>query len=109
MPDLLRELDVDDGDPVAATHMADALTAGTLVFDDGATQVFTTDGGTIYVERGRQSRGEWRVVDDGRFESFWPPTYRATYDLTWVVEDGLIVGLAFDERGRGDRFEGRYR
>jgi hypothetical protein len=109
VPDLFEGLDVNDGEPVAATHMADALTAGTLVFDDGATQVFTTDGGTTYTERGRQSPGEWRVLADGQFESFWPPAYRAVYELTWVVEGGAITGLTFIERGRGDRFTGRYR
>jgi hypothetical protein len=24
--------------------------------------------------------------------SFWPPSYRASYDLRWMVEDGAIVG-----------------
>jgi hypothetical protein len=109
MSDLLNELDVNDGDPVAATHMADALTAAALVFRDGATQTFTLDGRTTYTERGRASSGEWRVVSDGQFESFWPPAYTATYDLTWVVKDGGITGLTFVDRQRGDRFEGHYR
>jgi hypothetical protein len=109
MSDLLNELDVDDGDPVAATHMTDALTAATLVFGDGATQTFTPDGRTTYTESGRASSGEWRVVRDGQFESFWPPSYTATYDLTWVVKDGAVTGLTFVDRRRGDRFEGRYR
>jgi hypothetical protein len=104
----LKELNVNDGDPVAATNMEDALTAGTLVFGDGATQVFTTDGRTTYTERGRPSQGEWRVVGDGQFESFWPPAYRATYELAWVVKDGAITGLTFIDGGRDDRFEGHY-
>ena len=109
MPGLPEELDVSHGDPVAASLMVAALTAGTLVFDDGATQVFTPEGRTTYTERGRPTQGEWSVVGDGRFESFWPPAYRAVYDLTWVVDDGAVVGLAFVDGSGGGRFEGRYR
>jgi hypothetical protein len=98
-----------DGEPVAANLMAEALTAGTLAFADGATQVFSADGRTTYTEGGRPSQGEWRVVSDGQFESFWPPAHRATYELNWVVEDGVVAGLTFIEHDRGHRFEGRYR
>ena len=48
-------------------------------------------------------------IDDGNFGSFWPPSYRASYDLHWIVEDGAIVGLRFAELGGGSRFDGRYR
>ena len=57
-------------------------------------QAFEADGRTTYVENGRPTRGEWYVDDDGHFGSFWPPSYRASYDLRWMVEDGAIVGLA---------------
>jgi len=40
-----------NGELVAAADMPSALTAATLVFGDGATQVFTADGNTTYVER----------------------------------------------------------
>ena len=103
------DVDVSDHDPVAAEHIQRALTAGELVFPDGATQVFEADGGTTYVENGRPTRGEWYVDDDGHFGSFWPPSYRAHYDLRWMVEDGAIVGLRFTELGRGSTFDGRYR
>jgi hypothetical protein len=72
---------------------------------EDATQVFEADGGTTYVENGRPTRGEWYVDDDGHFGSFWPPSYRASYDLRWIVEEGIIVGLRFTELGRGSRFE----
>jgi hypothetical protein len=101
-------LEVSDGDPVAPELIPRALTAGELVFSDGATQVFEADGGTTYVENRRPTRGEWYIDDHGRFGSFWPPSYRATYDLRWMVEDGAIVGLRFTELGRGSRFDGRY-
>jgi hypothetical protein len=98
-----------DGELVRATDMADALTAATLVFDDGATQTFTPDGRTTYVEQGRQTPGEWSVVADGAFSSFWPPDYRATYALRWIVEDDSPVGLSFTDDRSGQRFDGRYR
>jgi hypothetical protein len=100
---------VTNGDPVKAADMPDALTAATLVFDDGATQKFTADGRTTYVERGRQTAGEWSVSGDGAFSSFWPPDYRATYALRWIVEDNSPVGLSFTDVRSGQRFEGRYR
>lgn len=49
------------------------------------------------------------VDGDGHFGSFWPPSYRARYDLHWMVENGAIVGLRFTELDRGSRFDGRYR
>ena len=105
----LDDVEASDGDVVAPALMARALTADELVFSDGATQVFEADGGTTYVENGRTTRGEWYVDADGHFGSFWPPSYRASYDLRWMVEDGAIVGLRFTELGRGSRFDGRYR
>lgn len=109
MPEALEGLQVADDDIVRAEHMTAALTAGTLVFGDGATQVFTSDGHTTYTEGGRPSRGEWSVEGDGEFASFWPPSYRARYGLRWRVEGGAVTGLTFIETGRGTRFEGRYR
>ncbi len=104
----LNDVSVSDGDIVAPALIPRALTAGELVFSDRATQVFEADGGTTYVENGRPTRGTWSV-DKGHFSSFWPPSYRASYELRWIVEDGAIVGLRFTERGRGAQFEGRYR
>jgi hypothetical protein len=100
---------VSDGDLVAPALIARALTAGELRFSDGATQVFEPDGGTTYVEKDRPTRGQWYVDEHGQFGSFWPPSYRASYDLRWMVEDGAIVGLRFTELGRGSTFDGRYR
>ncbi len=105
----LGDVRVSDDEPVAPGLIRRALTAGRLVFGDGATQVFEDGGATTYVEHGRSTRGQWYVDDDGRFGSFWPPAYRASYDLRWMVEDGVVVGLRFIESGRGPRFEGRYR
>ena len=105
----LNDLKVFDGDMVAPELIPRALTAGELLFSDHATQVFEADGGTTYVENGHPTRGEWYVDDNGRFGSFWPPGYRASYDLRWIVEGGVVVGLRFTELGRGSRFDGRYR
>ena len=102
------DLEVSNGDLVLAKDMPEALTAAALHFQDGATQVFTADGKTTYLEQGRSSEGEWSVIDDGEFSSFWPPSYRATYALRWIVEHGAVAGLSFIHEGTADRFDGRY-
>jgi hypothetical protein len=79
------------------------------VFSDGATKVFEADGGTTYVESGRPTRGTWYVDGDGHFGSFWPPSYRARYDLHCMVENDAVVGSVFTGLDRGSRFDGRYR
>jgi hypothetical protein len=92
----LEDIEVVDCEPVATSLIPRAVTAGELLFDDGATQTFDVSG------------DKWYVDEDGRFCSFWPPTYRACYDLLWIVEGDEIVGLSFTELGRGTRFDGRY-
>jgi len=109
MVQALENLDVADGDHVRTEHIATALTAGDFAYDDGATQTFEPGGGTTYVEHERRSHGEWSVDREGRFCSFWPPSYRACYDLHWIVENGSVVGLRFTELERGSVFVGRYR
>jgi hypothetical protein len=109
MVQALENLAVADGDPVRTEHIATALTAGSFAYDDGATQIFEPGGGTTYVEHERRSHGEWYVDSGGRFCSFWPPGYRACYDLHWIVESGSVVGLRFTELARGSVFVGRYR
>jgi hypothetical protein len=105
----LEDVEVVDGEPVAASLIPRAVTAGELRFDDGATQAFDVNGETRYVEAdGRPTQGKWYVDEDGRFCSLWPPTYRACYGLLWIVEDDEIVGLSFTELGRGAQFDGRY-
>jgi hypothetical protein len=105
----LEDVEVVDGEPVAASLIPRTVTAGKLLFDDGATQTFDVHGDTTYVEAdGRPTHGKWYVDDDGRFCSFWPPTYRACYGLLWIVEGDEIVGLSFTEVGRGTRSDGRY-
>lgn len=98
-----------DGQLVDAADMIAALTAAQFVFQDGATQSFTADGRTTYVDRGTPSGGEWSVAGDGTFASFWPPTYRATYTVRWIVEDGVRVGVSFTDTRSGVRYDGRYR
>src|SRR5262249_11827529 len=108
MPKPLGHLKVAQGDVVLAKDMKDALTAGTLIFEDGARQTFTSDSNTTYVEHGRTTRGEWSIVRDGEFSSSWPPDYHATYTLSWIVEDGAVIGLSFIQGGSGRKFDGRY-
>lgn len=97
-----------NGAPVPAEHIPAAVTAGSLVYSDGATQTFNPDGSTRYFEAGRQTEGTWSVDESGHFCSFWPPSYRASYDLEWVVEEEQVVGLRFSDRRSGARFDGRY-
>lgn len=97
MPRSLEPLSPADGERVAAKNLVAALTAGRIA-----------DGVTTYVERGQPTRGEWYVDSHGRFASFWPPGYRASYDLRWLVEDGSIVGLRFTHTEDGSEFSGRY-
>jgi hypothetical protein len=105
----LEDVEVVDGEPVAASLIARAVTAAELLFDDGGTQTFHVNGDTNYVEAdGRPTQGKWYVDENGRFCSFWPPTYRACYRLLWIAEGDEIVGLSFTELGRGTRFDGRY-
>ncbi|MFG3310276.1 hypothetical protein [Streptomyces wuyuanensis] len=84
------------------------MTAGDLVYSDGATQTFYADGSTRYLEAGRESEGTWSIDENGDFRSFWPPSYRASYRLQWVVENGEVVGLRFSDLRTGARFDGRY-
>jgi capsid portal protein len=108
MPSRFDHLPAADGDLVLSGDMANALTAGTLVFADGARQTFTVDGKTTYVEHARSTQGEWSIIRDGEFSSFWPPDYRSAYTLRWIVEDGVVTGLSFTQAGHGDRFDGRF-
>ena len=105
----LENVEVVDGEPVSASLIPQAVTAGELVFGDGATQTFDVNGNTRYVEAdGRPTQGKWYVDESGRFCSFWPPSYRACYALLWLVEGDEIVGLSFTELGGDARFDGRY-
>ncbi|MEV0288040.1 MULTISPECIES: hypothetical protein [unclassified Kribbella] len=108
MNDMLQGIRADDDAAVAPADIPKAVTAGRLVYGDGASQVFTIDGRTTYSERSGDSAGEWYVDDHGRFCSYWPPSYRACYALRWMVEDARIVGLRFVGLGDGVTFEGRY-
>jgi len=100
---------VKNNERIAAAHVAEALTRAPFTYTDGATQVFTPDGRTTYTENGRPSSGEWGVGDQGQFWSFWPPTYRATYEVFWITDThGEVVGIRFTELDRRETFEGRY-
>jgi hypothetical protein len=100
--------EVADGQLVDAADMIAARTAAPFVFQDGATQSFTADGRTTYVEQGTPSAGEWSVAGDGTFASFWPPTYRATYTARWIVEKGVPTGVSFTDTSSGVRYDGLY-
>jgi hypothetical protein len=99
MTNSLDDLHASDGETVTAEQIPRAVTAGPILYEDGSTQTFDPAGATIYVENGRPTAGEWYLDAEGRFCSFWPPSYRACYELQWVVEDGHITGLRFTDGG----------
>ena len=100
----------EDGELITAEDMSAALVAGALVYSDGASQTFATDGRrTTYVERGTPTHGTWEIVGDGEFSSFWPPDYHANYVVRWIVQHGSRVGIRFTEIRSGNRFDGLYR
>jgi hypothetical protein len=104
----LAGFNVSDGELVSASDIPVAVTAGPLQYDDGSQQSFLASGLTTYVEGGHPTEGQWSVDEDGRFTSFWPPSYRATYDVSWLVEDGRVTGLPFVDVRSGDRFDGHF-
>lgn len=97
-----------DGERVSTRDIRLAVTAAPLLYDDGAEQVFTASAQTTYTEGGRPTEGEWYVDEQGHFGSFWPPSYRATYELSWRVEHGVVTGLTFVDLRNGSRFQGRF-
>ena len=97
-----------NGGRIAAEEIAEALTRAPFTYDDAATQVFTPDGRTTYTENGSTTFGEWGVKGDGQFWSFWPPTYRAEYDVSWITDADDVVGVKFIELSRRTEFDGRY-
>jgi hypothetical protein len=50
---------VSDGSRLAMADVVEAMTRTPSIYTDGATQVFTPDGQTTYVENGSQSQGAW--------------------------------------------------
>lgn len=96
------------GGRLKASDIPDALTHAPFTYADGATQIFTPDRRTIYSENGVPTVGEWGVTDQGHFWSFWPPNYRADYDVFYVLEDEKVVGVRFIELTHGATSEGRY-
>ena len=96
-----------DGRPLSAEDARRALSGAELVYDDGAIQQFTPDGATTYLDAGNETTGTWSVDDDGTFSSFWPPSFRASYALSWRVA-GQDVGLTFVSHRDGSVFSGRF-
>lgn len=103
-----EESAVKDGERLEAGDIAEALTTEPFIYADGATQVFTPDGRTTYTENGSTTFGEWGVDARGQFWSFWPPTYRATYNLSWIVDSSGAVGVRFTDPHHGAISAGRY-
>ena len=68
-----------------------ALITGNSIVGDWAgrpyKQYFAPGGGTDYVEKGKSmTHGRWRIADDGRYCSVWPPS--ANESCYHVQRDG---------------------
>lgn len=75
-----------------------ALTDRTLIYPDGATQVFRDSGATQY-DNGRPSSGRWGVRGD-QYCSVWPPSDSwACYGVTQSA-DGLTISFVADDGSR---------
>lgn len=71
-----------------------ALVGVTLIYDDGTTQSFALDGGTVFDGGKGASNGRWRVAGD-QYCSAWPPSESwACYDVT--MEGGAVSFVAAD-------------
>ncbi|APX10642.1 hypothetical protein [Tateyamaria omphalii] len=57
--------------PMSGEEIRVALTGRVLAYPD-TTQDFRASGRTLYIHKGRESWGYWRV-EDGRYCSQWPP------------------------------------
>ena len=57
--------------PMSGEEITQALTGRTLAYPD-TTQDFRASGRTLYIHKGRESWGYWRVEND-RYCSQWPP------------------------------------
>jgi hypothetical protein len=108
MVESLAGFSVRDGEPISAQDLPVAVTAAPLRYIDGSRQSFLASGLTTYLEAGHLTEGRWSVDGEGRFTSFWPPSYRATYEVTWRVTGGCVTGLGFVDVRTGDRFEGHF-
>jgi hypothetical protein len=102
------DVEVSDGDVVAPALIPRALTAGELVFSDGATQVFEADGGTTYVENVVRPAACGTSTTVTSVRSGRPATAPATTPAGWS-RTAPSLSSVFTELGRGSRFDGRYR
>src|SRR5262249_14717967 len=99
---------VKNGDRIDPADIPNALTRAPFTYTDCATQVFTSDARTVYTQNGEPSSGEWKVDEDGRFQSFWPPSEYTNYDTTWIAgPNGEAIGIKFTDPIKGVTFDGR--
>ncbi|MEL6463332.1 MAG: hypothetical protein AAFQ58_00055 [Pseudomonadota bacterium] len=64
-------LTAEEWHPMTGDDIRAALTGRTLAYPD-TTQDFRESGRTLYIHKGRESWGYWRVEDD-QYCSQWPP------------------------------------
>lgn len=88
------------------------LAGNTMIGEWGSSpyrQYFSEDGITIYLSNGSQSEGTWRIADDGKYCSVWPPSpAEACYivtrrggELIWYSGDNRYPAMVVE----GDQLE----
>ena len=71
LPLLVNPATAADWGPMIGKEIEQALTGRTLAYPD-TTQDFRRSGRTLYIHKGRESWGYWRVQND-QYCSQWPP------------------------------------
>lgn len=92
--------------PLSGAEIEAAITDRTAIYDDGATQYFSSAGWSDYVTKGGPpDRGKWEVRGD-QYCSWWERGGWSCYDVTGTVADGgdRITWIA---PSRGTTYPGR--
>jgi len=99
---LATPLAAEDWVPLSGDEITQALAGRTLAYPD-TTQDFRASGRTLYIHKGRESWGYWRVEND-QYCSQWPPNdLWACYDM---ARRGAV--LRFVGTGENDITEATY-
>jgi hypothetical protein len=67
----------DEGTIMTPEEFQNILSGNTMIGEWAGTpyrQYFSENGTTIYLSNGSQSEGTWRITEDGKYCSVWPPS-----------------------------------
>jgi hypothetical protein len=97
---------------MTAEEFQKILSGNTMIGEWAGTpyrQYFSESGSTIYLSNGSQSEGTWRIADDGKYCSVWPPSpaescYKVTRqgeELIWYSGSSRYPAIVVE----GDQLE----